>query len=218
MGYSVNRKKDIAGERFEHLTAIKCVGTQRGKSVWLCGCDCGSEVTVRLSDLVCGKIKSCGCFRRETAAATGKRNATHGMTGSRLWSIWSGMRRRCISNPHYCNVSGCDDWENFSNFYSWAMASGYSDGLTLDRINVYGDYTPENCRWATYKQQENNRRNTVYISALGKKKTLTDWCEETGLKRATIAQRIKAGWPEADLFLPADLNNARKRKGVQKGA
>lgn len=207
----MSRKKDITGERFERLTAIRRVGMNGGKSVWVCQCDCGNKVMVRLSDLMGGKIKSCGCLRRETASAAGKLNATHGMTKSRIWSIWSGMRRRCEINPNYTNVSVCHDWECFSSFYSWALSNGYSDNLTLDRIDVYGNYTPENCRWATYKQQENNRKNTVYLTANGQKKTLTEWSEITGISRETISWRMKAGWPEMDLFIPPNLNNARMR-------
>lgn len=212
----MSKKRDITGERFERLTAVRRTGSYNSKTMWLCRCDCGKEVEARLSDLVGGKVKSCGCLRKEKAAATGKHHMKHGMTKSRIWSIWSGMRRRCVSNPNYLNISVCQAWEDFESFYSWAIKSGYSDDLTLDRIDVYGDYAPKNCRWATYKQQENNRRNTVYIFAFGERKTLTEWCELTGLKRATIAQRLKAGWPVAELFIPSDLNNARKRKDAKR--
>lgn len=204
--------KDITGQQFGRLTAVKRVASVNGKSLWLCRCDCGGEKNVRLSDLTGEKIKSCGCLHKETAAAIGKTLATHGMSGSRIWTIWCGMKRRCKANPHYTNVSVCKDWERFESFYEWALENGYKEDLTLDRKDTRGDYTPNNCRWVTYKEQENNRTNNVQLTVFGETKTIARWSDATGIGEATIAYRIKAGWPEKDLFMPTNLGNAKIRR------
>lgn len=210
----MSKQKDITGERFGRLVAVERTGYKNGKSRWKCLCDCGNEVDVIICSLTGGKTQSCGCLRKETAAKQGANNATHGMYGSRLWVIWSGMKERCNRNPNYTNVEICEEWKNsFEAFYTWAVNNGYSDELTIDRIDVYGDYTPDNCRWATYKEQGNNRTNTVYVSVFGETKTITDWCDESGISRETLKWRLKSNWPDADLFIPVNLGNSRIRKG-----
>lgn len=209
----MSKRKDITGERFGRLIAVDRIGYINGKSQWRCKCDCGNEKILRLSDLTSGKIKSCGCLRKETAARQGFKNATHGMCGSRLWVIWSGMKERCKRDHNYKRVKICDEWlDSFENFYKWAINNGYCETLTIDRIDVYGDYTPENCRWATYKEQGNNRRNTVYVSIFGKTKTLMEWCDETGIPRETFKWRLNANWPDEDMLIPVSLSNSRIRK------
>lgn len=196
-------KNDLTGQRFGRLVALHHVKTEGPKTYWLCRCDCGKETLVGYGELCSGNTKSCGCLHDERAAEhLRKLSKKHGMFGTRIYNIWSSMKKRCKTNPHYANVKICDDWLSFEPFYNWAMVSGYSDELTIDRINVYGNYEPSNCRWATPKQQSDNKTTTVYLTVNGTTKTVTQWAEETGLKRATIKYRIHSGWPEDRLLLP----------------
>lgn len=124
---------------------------------------------------------------------------THGMSNSRLYGIWECMKYRC-SNPNrseYPNYGGrgiivCDEWRNnFRNFYDWAMCNGYDESLTIDRIDVNGNYEPDNCRWADVKTQANNTTRCIYITYQEKTQTLTQWCEELNLPYDTIRTRLR---------------------------
>lgn len=165
--------KDIAGKRFGRLIAITRVNSS-GYSKWLCKCDCGSEKVILAASLLSGGTKSCGCLSREVATAKGQKTATHGESKTRLYRIWSGMKRR-IHNPNcqrYKNYGGrgiriCKEWdESYEAFRDWALKNGYDSEApygqcTIDRINVDGDYEPDNCRWADMKTQANNQRKVV---------------------------------------------------------
>lgn len=134
----------------------------------------------------------------------------HGKSKSRLYGCWHDMKQRC-SNPsrtnhkHYKNkgIIVCEEWRNdFQAFHDWAMANGYADNLTLDRIDNNGNYEPSNCRWATPKEQENNRSNNVYLTINGETKPLAQWATENGLKYCTVEKRYLRGKRGADLIKP----------------
>ena len=133
-------------------------------------------------------------------------NYRHGMRHTRIYNIWRTMRQRC-SNPNcinYHNYGGkgivvCDEWDkSFEVFYEWAMANGYEDGLTIDRINSNGNYEPSNCRWASYKQQANNKTSNRLVEFNGEVHTLGEWASITGIRLATIWNRLKLGWSIED--------------------
>ncbi len=163
------KAKDITGKKFGRLTVIEPAprpdGIKSHNQFWLCRCQCQKEVVVCGRSLRSGNTKSCGCLLKEQARES---KTKHGMKGTRLYNIYKGMKQRCYNpnNKDYKDygargVKVCDEWigENgFINFSKWAMTHGYSDDLTIDRINVDRGYFPDNCRWADYFTQANNRR------------------------------------------------------------
>ena len=136
------------------------------------------------------------------AAPLGNKNHyKHGKRNTRIYNIWRSMRQRCNNprtNRYHCyggrGIIVCDNWnDDFMSFYEWAISNGYHDGLTIDRINVEGNYEPLNCRWASDEQQQNNRSNTIRLEVNGEIRTISEWAKITGLKRQTIWRRIQVG-------------------------
>lgn len=196
--------KDIKGQRFGRLTAIEMVGVDKSRcAMWLCKCDCGTEKIVRGKNLRSGETKSCGCTRKtETAEKLREKSTKHGMTNTRIYAIWCGMKSRCYNSHRkkykdygQKGIIVCDKWlESFEEFRDWAMAHGYRDDLTIDRKDPKGPYSPENCRWITQKEQQNNRTNNKMITFNGKTQTLSQWAEEIGMKAQTLQKRFEYGW------------------------
>lgn len=205
--------ENLIGKKFGRLTVHKLAKPNilpSGEKVtmWLCRCDCGKEKSVSAHNLKSGKTKSCGCLSAELAR---KRRTTHGATANRkrdrIYDIWRAMKERCYNpnNISYKNYGGrgicvCDEWiNNYPSFRDWAISSGYKDDLSIDRIDCEKDYSPENCRWASRKQQNNNTRHNTIIFAFGKSQTLSQWSEEVGLSTDVISARIKRlGWSAED--------------------
>lgn len=180
------------GEKVNRLTLIKkCEGKKS-----LFRCDCGNEKMINIWNVEYEKVKSCGCLFRECPNHT-----KHGGKGTRLYKIWKSMRERCStpSQNRYKNYGGrgikvCEEWDDFNVFREWALSHGYSDELTVDRIDVNGNYEPLNCRWITPKEQANNKTNNRYITFNGITKTMTQWAEEKGMKASTLWARLDNGW------------------------
>ena len=165
----------LEGRTFGRLCVLEKSGrSEKGSVIYKCLCTCGSIVFVKSHLLKNGGVRSCGCLKRESTIKNNRlrlvavSHVTHGGTGTRLYSIWRGMKNRCYrkSNQAYPHYGGrgifiCDDWLNdFAVFRKWALANGYENNLTIDRINNDDGYCPENCRWVTMKVQARNRRNT----------------------------------------------------------
>lgn len=132
---------------------------------------------------------------------------------TRLYHIWEDMKHRCNNsrNGRFSSYGGrgirvCPEWQSdYLSFYTWAMAAGYSSKLTIDRIDVNGNYSPENCRWATSKEQGNNRRTNVMLTYQGQTQSIAMWAEDLGMTYATLRNRIKRGWPtERALLTPKE--------------
>lgn len=194
---------DLTGKTFGKLTVIRQVGrTKARKIIWLCQCECGNTSTVIGSDLVANKVKSCGCKKIEKLL---DRVVTHGDSKTRLYRIWGAMKKRCLNpNVHeYQNYGGrgitvCKEWlEDFCSFREWALQNGYKDHLTIDRIDVNGNYEPSNCRWATRKEQNNNRTTNHYLTFDGKTMNIASWAKEIDIKESILRQRIRDGWTTA---------------------
>lgn len=158
--------KDMVGLRFGRLIVISRIReTRQGQAQWLCLCDCGNTSVVLGGNLRREKVKSCGCWRRDYGKIHAKSMIKHGQHNTRLYRIWNTMKNRCQNpNAHNYfrygeqNITVCREWQEFIPFYEWSMAHGYDDKLTLDRIDNFKGYSPDNCRWVTMKVQQNNKR------------------------------------------------------------
>lgn len=184
IGKKIDKVRNLTGQKFGRLTVIERAENDKyGKTKWLCQCDCGNYVIVLGCSLVNGSTKSCGCYNREVNA---NRLKTHSLSKSRVYKCWTSIKDRCFRTncKSYKNYGGrgitiCDEWKNdFQVFYDWAMQNGYSDELTIDRIDNNGNYCPENCRWVDMKVQANNTRRNVIMN---NGKTLLEFCEENNL-------------------------------------
>ena len=211
---------DITGERYGRLTVlvISPHRTSEGKARWVCLCDCGAETTVDARNLRSGSSKSCGCHRSERMEDL---NARHLLSRTPEHDAWRHMRYRCF-NPNAENFSDyggrgitvCQQWESFERFYA-DMGPRPSPRHSLDRIDNDGDYTPDNCRWATPQQQNRNKRNNTRLSHHGRTLTLSGWSKELSISVNTLSERLSKGWSASQtLTTPVDSQqskNARKR-------
>ena len=197
---------NLTGKHFGRLTVIRDTGQSRHESaLWLCICDHGNadipptKVIVRSHNLRAGKTKSCGCWQKESRVKVG---VTHGLCHHPIYFLWQGIKDRCLNSNDdgYHNYGGrgitvCKAWLDFVTFYEWASTHGYQKDLTIERIDVNGNYEPDNCRFATRKEQSMNKRNSWLIPWRGERKHVEEWAEITGINKITIRQRIRRyGW------------------------
>lgn len=200
-------KIDLTGMTFGRLIVIGRsnddyinLSTKKHTRRWICECSCGNKTTVTTPQLTGGRTKSCGCLQRERTAQA---NTKHGGRYDRLHSVWANMKNRCY-NPNYSEyesyggrgITVCDEWQNYPSFAEWATNAGYNKYLkrgecTLDRIDVNGNYCPQNCRFVNMYIQANNKMNNVYITHNGESHTIADWSKKLGVKYNSLYYRIK---------------------------
>lgn len=196
-----NVKNDLTGQRFGRLTVIGVDDRNTRKTYYYCKCDCGNVKSIRSDSLISGAIRSCGCIKKEQDRINLEANHSHKMSCTRPYMIWQGMKKRCYyqNDVRYSDYGGrgitvCDEWRNsFTAFYEWSLANGYSDDLTIDRIDNDKGYYPENCRWSSKKEQARNRRSNISIKIGNATKTLTEWCEIFDVDFTTVVARYKRG-------------------------
>jgi len=197
--------QNLKGKRFGRLTVIDLCDRNNGYVLWLCKCDCGNTTKVKSSKLLQGRTKSCGCLKKDN----NKENANYyNIKHKRLYNIWNKMKERCCNekNSAYPNYGGrgitiCKEWaKSFQAFMSWAIANGYNDNLTIDRVDNNGNYEPNNCRWATREEQANNTRANRLLSYNGKTMTLSEWAKELNVYKTTLYRRIDKYKDNLDLI------------------
>lgn len=188
----MGRLINIIGNKYGRLTVIEHLGVKvRRTHYWKCQCDCGNIIECSGDNLKKGNTKSCGCISKECDW-----NKTHGMTKTSEYHIWNSMKMRCINTKSdaYDNYGGrgiavCDRWlDNFENFY--ADMGKRPEGMSIDRIDVNGDYCPKNCRWATVEEQSRNKRDNVYIEYNGQSKIISDWAKDLNISKQTLHKRL----------------------------
>ena len=189
------RREDLTGLTFGHLCVTGFSHIYKTQSYWVCSCDCGGNTIARGSHLKAGNVSSCGCK---------KGHITHGESKTRLYNVWNGMRERCTNpNAHaYSSYGGrgisvCAEWESFEAFRDWALSHGYSPNLSIDRKDNDGNYSPDNCRWTTAREQANNTRKTRFIEFDGQILSVSEWARKLGINQSTLSMRLnKYRWSE----------------------
>lgn len=193
-------KNNLVGQKFGRLTVIEKVGYKYSNTghkdiVWKCECDCGNSTQTITPYLKRGTTKSCGCLKNETL---NYHNFKHGLSNYKLYSVWSGMKDRCYrencdSYKHYGKrgISMCNEWKcSFDLFHDWAVQNGYQQGLTIERINVNGNYEPSNCTWIPKSEQSKNRRSNHYIAYKEQIHTISEWAIIIGVSRNIVRYYI----------------------------
>ena len=207
----MGQRLDLTNQRYGSLVAL--YPTERraksGSIFWVFQCDCGKQKELNSNSVRMGLTKSCGC-----------QYAPHRETKTRLHTIWVDMRMRCKPNVRGYGAKGvtvCEEWNTYINFRDWALANGYRDDLTIDRIDFNGNYEPSNCRWATYKEQGNNTSSNHKVTLNGETHNIKEWVEILHtVEYCTVFRRIRDGWSIEDALLtpatPQNQKRYRKRK------
>lgn len=198
---------DLTGQTFGRWTIVGFAGIRAEKTYWLCRCTCGTERAVSAAHLRRGKSTNCGCRRKETMRAM---HLAHGYAGTPEYAAWAALIARCTNPDHpgfadygARGIGVCERWRSNFKAFLEDMGPRPTAAYSIDRINNDADYSPENCRWATKRQQCNNTRRNVFIAYAGKTQTLVQWAEEVGITPNALTRRLRA-WPvERALTRPA---------------
>lgn len=203
----MGRVVDLTGQRFGRLLVLyKDDKNNKKDNKWICRCDCGNVISAYTTNLTRGKSTSCGCYRNELSK---ERMTTHGHSNDehRLYRVWDSMRQRCNNknDKAYKNYGGrgicvCCEWQtSFEAFRNLAIESGYSDALTIERIDVNKNYCPENCKWIPFSEQAANTRRNRFVTIDGETHTLREWARIKGINPGTVYSRINSKhWDEVD--------------------
>ena len=204
--------KPMIGKTFENWTVLEhdIERSVDRKTFYICECKCGTNRSVRADVLRNGRSISCGCLKKEMLR---ERVTTHGMTKTPLHNVWIALKDRC-TNPNnqrfkYYGGKGvkvCEEWKHdFQKFYDFAIENGWKKGLTIDRIDNDGDYTPENCHFITNRKQQLNKSNNNRVTINGETLTIKEWCDKSGINRNTFVWRLRNGW-QGNALLKTDFN------------
>jgi hypothetical protein len=215
----MEKSLQIPGNKFNFLTLIepaeigaKCIVK------WLCRCDCGKVKIISARNIKSGHAKSCGCLQKSTV----KKLATkHSYSRTKLYNAWISMNQRCNNprNPNYKNYGGrgifiCEEWLDFEIFKNWSLENGYSEILSIDRINNNSGYNPKNCRWTDRKTQNNNTRRTILTEVNGEILTISQIAKKYSLKHKTISERYRHGHRQNNLIRPVGKPGQRFSKST----
>jgi len=203
------------GERYGQLV---CIGkdTTKDERYYLFKCDCGNVKSIIAYNVKRGATRSCGCYQNKFRS-DGNCHRTYGFSHTRIDNIYKTIIGRCYypsNNRYYLygarGIVMCDEWKNDKmKFFEWAFANGYSENLTIDRIDPHGNYCPENCRWVDCITQANNKTNNHRETIDGETHTLAEWSRISGINQAVILGRLKRGWnPKEAVFKPVDKKGA----------
>lgn len=195
---------DLTGKRFGRLSVVERAPDyvspkHQHATRWVCACDCGNTKIIIANVLKRGEAQSCGCMHQELRHSLTR---THGESKTRLYHIWNGMRQRCQNENNHAfahyggrGISVCEEWQSYTAFREWSLANGYTDELSIDRIDNDKGYCPKNCRWVSQTVQANNQSKNVYLTFRGITKTRSQWAKEIGVSDALLRDRIdRYGW------------------------
>ena len=192
--------KDITGQEFGKLKVIKRMkNNSRGDSMWLCKCSCGKSKVIMRSSLINGRTKSCGCGMLVGLEKGRSCTKTHGMSKSRLYRIWCGIKKRTSETAderhkrdyYERGIKVCDEWsKSYEEFQKWSLNNGYKENLSIDRIDNNGNYEPNNCRWVNNKEQSNNRRSNRKYEYNGEKLNISQLSEKYNINYDLLRERL----------------------------
>lgn len=212
----ISKKGLKVGQKVSRLTLLKEIPADRGRS-WECVCDCGNELIVKEFNLRNGIIKSCGCLKKEYAEIG---NKIHGYNKTRLQRIYESMKSRCYykNHIHYYNYGGrgitmCNEWlgkDGLKNFAEWALKNGYDEKLSIDRIDNNGNYSPQNCKWSTNLEQQNNTRYNHKIEYNGEVLSLSQTARKYNLSISTLFNRLKK-WKDVEKAIETPIHIEKQR-------
>lgn len=208
----------VPGQCYGRLTIVSEITSCRQpcgklKRRIACNCECGNTTIVELGSLRNGHVQSCGCLQREVVARIGAASTTHGLSTSPTYRIWNAMKQRCANpNDSYYHLYGaigvvvCERWQNSFQAFVDDMGERPSTNHSIDRYpDRNGPYSPDNCRWATARQQQRNRRNNIVLTIGDESKCVAEWAEHVGVRVGMIWDRLRSGWcPEDAVMVPKD--------------
>lgn len=186
---------NIIGKKYNMLTVLE----KKEHGYYLCECDCGNLKEIKKYNFTSGETRSCGCYYKETRFLNNKK---HGLSKHPLYKTWHNIRARC-KNPNATkyNLYGgkgikiCYEWDNsFKNFYDWSIKNGWEKGLTIERKDNNKNYEPNNCKWANYKEQNNNTSQNHKLTFKGKTMNIVQWAEYLNISQKMLSERIRRGW------------------------